>query len=534
MKSRSKNKFLCGIVVFVLMVVLPASGGQGAGRISNIEQGISNLEGKEKKEEKESQAEKDKPEAGETAKEKPKKRRVIEFDFEKAGLEKTAAEQMKYFLQVPALVRKINVAGKKGRPGKAPRKKIAALLVKAAAIAADDSQKEYLKNLAGGIISENFSDSASKWLAQPEQKVDIIIRSKKRKKKRRLEVYILWYRPEVGGGTKARAVAKSGEGSEKVSSGVENSPQRASFFPNSSIKKYTAILDKLLDNIPINETLAPVNSAAVNPIVVVDVIFAPVVSGYALVYPGISAEGAPGKFKTLIFRNRLEAYFKKSVLPLAARALTPKWAKAVDFDSYLSNRMMHRLSHYLGPVLVETGDDEIVTVKSKLKDVFFLLEELRADTAAIAGTSVLLEEELITPEQEKGIYSTHLVSLLALLLSDPGKDITKCAILQVNQLLKKGGIIFDLNSKKLEIEPKLYGGALKRLMLTAAQVELSGDYAEAKLFIDGKGSSPGNELSEVLKNLEKKPRRVRRVRKRRKKAAAPVSKETSPEKKENK
>ncbi|MCI0470927.1 MAG: hypothetical protein L0Y73_04655, partial [Candidatus Aminicenantes bacterium] len=352
------------------------------------------------------------------------------------------------------------------------KEKITGLLKKAAGIALDALQKEYLEALAAAIDSGNFSASRSQWLKQTAHKVDIILAYRPANKSQKYEVYVLLQHEE----STAAAV------------------------------KYMSVLDKMLENIGPREQLAPLDVSVISPIIAADVIFPLKPANYVFVFPGDLAEGDEKRFKIVFFRNVLEAYFKKNVIPLAARTMMKNWADLVDFNSYLSNMIMHRAAHYLGPIFLFQDSDAVTPVKNKLKDLFRCIEEVRAESAALYNTSVLIAEKIITKEQEKNIYAAYLAWLITRFTTNPRSKSTLPALIQLNHHIDNGAIVFDLNTKKLKIEREQLGNSAKKLMQQTAQIENSGNYQEAEKLVAGRLAAVSNELNEVLKNLEKKPR----------------------------
>lgn len=398
----------------------------------------------------------------------------VKFDFGKSTLDDKSKEQLKYFLQVPPLIKKINAWEGPARSIKVFKRRIAKLLKKAADISTDTPQKDYLNALSADVKTNNFSTSSSRWLNLSDHKVDIIVKVKSQKKPQKLEIFILLKHPEY----------------------------------TKTAEKYTSILDKMMENIPLRERLGRIDASVISPIIVADVAFTSNPNQFVSVFPDTYAKDKVDKFKIVIFSNILESYFKKFLEPLAGQIFTKKWAERVDFNSYLSNIIMHRVSHYSGPIFINQKSDKVVLIKDRLKDLFYYVEEIRAEAAAICNTQVLIDAKLITEEQEKNIYSTYVTSLIGNLITNPESKTARNALTQFNHYIKSGGIIFDLNTNKLKIDKEQFGTSARRLMLQAAQLEVTGNYEEAQQLIDGKLASPSDELKKLLKNLTKRPRKA--------------------------
>ncbi len=102
------------------------------------------------------------------------------------------------------------------------------------------------------------------------------------------------------------------------------------------------------------------------------------------------------------------------------------------------------------------------------------------------------------------IYITHIITLLEKLRNEPEKEINKAYLIQFNYLLKNGGIVFNINNRKLLINSKKIKNAIKELMLKVIEIENRGSISNAEKLINSYGSIP-NELKEITKMLKKIP-----------------------------
>ena len=177
--------------------------------------------------------------------------------------------------------------------------------------------------------------------------------------------------------------------------------------------------------------------------------------------------------------------------------------------------MLHRLSHYFGPIFVDRQEDTVVLIKDKLKDVFFYLEEVRAEAMAIFSVQALVEDKLLNEDQDKNIYATYLASLFKRISADPKSKTGTTALIQFNQHLKNGAVTYDLNSKKMKMDTKQMEKSAKRLVMSTTKGEKSASYEDAQRLINGSMASPSDELKELYMNLKKnkKTRKVRRMKK---------------------
>ncbi len=396
----------------------------------------------------------------------------IALEYEKTALDDAAKDQLKIFLRVLPWLEKINNWQGPPRKLKIFRRRIARLLKMAAAISTDSQQKDYLNALADDISKNRFVSSPAQWLKQTNPKVDIILKQETGKNRPKLEVFILINHPEL----------------------------------TRQAQKYIAVLDKMLDNLPKQVQSPSLDAAKVAPVLAADVAFSSQADKFLLVFPDAMKQSAGQDFKIIFFKNLLEAYSTQILKPLAEKVLAGKKAESIDAYAPFSNLLMHRLSHYLGPVFVAKQTDTPILVQRELKDLFASVEEIRADAAALYNISVLVNEKLFTEEQSRSLYLTYTIFLLAKLRASPVTAASSPDLILFNYFIKNGAFTFDINEKKLNIEVEKFKKAVKKLVVKVTQLESLGDYAGAKDFITmGKFSSASEELKILLKKVYKVP-----------------------------
>jgi len=168
------------------------------------------------------------------------------------------------------------------------------------------------------------------------------------------------------------------------------------------------------------------------------------------------------RFKIVIFKNVTDAYFNCILKPIQQKLLASEDA---DPDSYLSNIVLHRIVHHLGPVVhphsIVIGKLFISEVLTR--DTFTFIEELKADVFSMYATPILIAKGLIPHDKESSIYSAHLLKLLnQLRVISQGKQ-DKAAVVQLNFLLGKGAIFFNRDTRKISINVPVFSSSMKEL-----------------------------------------------------------------------
>jgi hypothetical protein len=223
----------------------------------------------------------------------------------------------------------------------------------------------------------------------------------------------------------------------------------------------------------------------------------------SIVYPGpemISLYNYPIRaYKIVIFKNRTDAYVD-SVLKLIGTRIIGEAAAIpasadVDSESYLSNLVMHRISHHFGRVFLimpkkdkpsaadekDDADDnttvakgvpeekEIKLFSDLVKDNFPLIEDIKTDVVSIYNVSYLKKEGSILPGDEIVMYNTYLASLLDRLRRNPNDPSGKSALIQFNYLLKEGAVVFNITTKKLSVQAAVFVDAVEEFAKVALE-----------------------------------------------------------------
>ena len=165
------------------------------------------------------------------------------------------------------------------------------------------------------------------------------------------------------------------------------------------------------------------------------------------------------------------------------------------------------------------------TIPEILKDLFPIIEAVKSQMIALHNTSVLIKNGLISEDKDINIYTTYLVLLIDQLRKRPEEvDIHKpgkiyfwdtllrddksenflSALIQFNFLLQQEGIIFNINSRKIDVDPLKFKDAVKKLTGEVLRLLGNATYSTAKRFIDQKVVFPP-QLKEILISIEEVP-----------------------------
>ena len=383
---------------------------------------------------------------------------IVKRDFDVSiDWAESAKKQLQIFKRICKLV---GDAGKTVSPGSMPDKlktELISLLQQAAVFSTGKSQLNYLHRLVKNFKNNRFTSPFYVHSLHEEDRLDIIFVSSSDNKK--LVVYVLVTKPD--------ATRFAGDSLRIGLELAENYPaktkQSGLFFPENSLIRVCNVycasqVDRMVLNIPL-----------------------------------ISDRSRKNQFELILLEDVIRGYYDAHVRPLGESILDAGWRAKINFQAYYTALLLHRISHFYGPVEVTIQKTQL-PVNERLKDLLYVFEEIRADTAFLANLSLWENQEPAIKKQE--VFTTFLVALIDRLKFDFKGKSTLPYLIEFNYLMKQGGCFYDLNQRSLSVDIKKFSTAVKMLLTRSLQVLQQGNFKEAESFI-----KPYSKTSKVLKEL---------------------------------
>jgi hypothetical protein len=206
--------------------------------------------------------------------------------------------------------------------------------------------------------------------------------------------------------------------------------------------------------------------------------------------------------KKQIYKNVLEAKFDTILQPIAGLFLSKKDQPLVTREAFVTNTLLHELSHTLGLDYV-TGKKEL-TVRKALQERYSTIEEAKADVVGIYNMQYLKAHEIFTDEETEENYATYLASIFRAVRFGAEEAHGKGTAVQLNFLMKEGGIAFDAKKGEFSVHAKKFEPAVTKLAKELLEIEGTGDYARAGSLLEhyGRLDAP---IREALKRTEAVP-----------------------------
>ncbi|HEY7473873.1 MAG TPA: hypothetical protein VH679_02610 [Vicinamibacterales bacterium] len=244
---------------------------------------------------------------------------------------------------------------------------------------------------------------------------------------------------------------------------------------------FSAELQALEDNLPIDARYRSPKLGALSPIRVVNVVFSAGdgnrgVQTAAFNLPNddrvIREKGA----KRVMLKNVQEAKFTKVLQPIAAVALPAADRANVSFDAFFTHILMHELMHGLGPHVIQPGG---TAVRHALKDTYAAIEEAKADISGLWALQRLADKGVVSKDIARTMYTTFLASTFRSIRFGINEAHGKGIALQLNYLLDRGGFVVNPDGTFAVVDGKIQSGveSLTRDLMT---IQAEGNYTAAQ------------------------------------------------------
>ncbi len=189
--------------------------------------------------------------------------------------------------------------------------------------------------------------------------------------------------------------------------------------------------------------------------------------------------------KKQIYKNVLEAKFETILGPIAALFLPKKSLPLVSREAFVTNVLLHELSHTLGLDYVAGKPDQ--TVRKALKERYSAIEEAKADVVGIYNLQYLRQQEIFTDEEVEENYATYLAGIFRSIRFGAEEAHGQGTAVQLNYLLREGGIEHDPKKGEFTVHPRKFEPALAKLARELLEIEGTGDYARAGALLENFG-----------------------------------------------
>ncbi|MBU8900425.1 hypothetical protein DRW03_06590 [Corallococcus sp. H22C18031201] len=273
------------------------------------------------------------------------------------------------------------------------------------------------------------------------------------------------------------------------------------------LTKFSAELQELENNLPIDARLRNPKLGALAPIRVINSLYSSGdgnrgVQTAAFNLPNDERVAAEKGTKRVMLKNVQEAKFQRVLVPIAKVALTEKERKDVAFDAFFTHILMHELMHGLGPHNIVVGGKE-TTVRQALQVASSAIEEAKADISGLWALQRLVDKGVIEKSMSRTMYTTFLASAFRSIRFGVDEAHGKGIALQLNHFLDTGAVKVNADGTFSVVADKMPESvtALTRQLM---ELQASGDRVAAEALLAKQGVVRP-EVQRVLAKLKNVP-----------------------------
>jgi len=351
-------------------------------------------------------------------------------------------------------------------------------LAEAAALVDSPSLRRYLSLRSEALLRGDYFASDLAWLDVKGNALDVVIGP------------IETYDDELMG------LKASYEGAALVKDAKESR----------SLQVYKENLEGMAKALPVEDRFKQSNTGGGNVLEVVNVVrfsgdFNAGIKTVAASLPNdervIQEKGA----KKQIYKNVLEAKFDTILQPIARLFLREKDRELVTREAFVTNVLLHELSHTLGVDYVVGKKD--LTVRKALQERYSAIEEAKADVVGIFNMQYLVAQEIFSEEEAESNRATYLAGIFRSVRFGTADAHGRGNALQLNYLLGAGGIELDAKKGEFSLNSRKFDAAIASLAKELLEIEGTGDYDRAGELLKKNG-----ELSPAVRDALAKTREV--------------------------
>jgi len=193
--------------------------------------------------------------------------------------------------------------------------------------------------------------------------------------------------------------------------------------------------------------------------------------------------------KKIFFRNFMDARVEQVILPIASRLLREDQAKLATPRGYLTDTIMHEISHGLGPAFARTASGR-QDIRASIGPAYAGLEESKADIVGLFGLDWLARHGHFPKEQMPECYVSQLAGIFRTVRFGVAEAHGRAEIMEFNFLVERGAVKFDPATARYAVDIALMPDAIAALARELLEQEATGDRARTEKWFARYGQLP--------------------------------------------
>lgn len=207
--------------------------------------------------------------------------------------------------------------------------------------------------------------------------------------------------------------------------------------------------------------------------------------------------------KKIFFKNFMDARVDYVILPIAQRLMRSDQAGLASAEGYLTDTLMHEISHGLGPVFSRTAAGR-QDIRAAIGPRSSALEEAKADIVGLFGLKWLVDRGEYPKTKLEACYASAVAGMLRTVRFSIAEAHGQAEIMEFNFFSEKGIISLDASSGRYAIDFAPMPAAIAALAKELLEQEATGDRARVEAWFTKYGKMPAG-LAESLERVRDVP-----------------------------
>jgi hypothetical protein len=329
-------------------------------------------------------------------------------------------------------------------------------LREAAALSDDSAFAKFLRLRADALLTDNYFASDIAWLDLQNPKFDVIFAP--------YETYL-----------DSLLGVKTSYGASVLIRNEEESKKLAVF------QKY---VPDLQESLPLSPGDLPSKRGKQSPMEVMDSPYraGDLLHGYQAVADNLPNDPRIHEqkgSKKIFWKNFMDARVNYIILPLAKRVMKPDQAAMASGEGYLTDTLMHEISHGLGPAFARTAKGK-VDIREAIGPQYAGLEEAKADVVGEVGMKWLVDHGAFPKEKQNMVYASYVAGIFRTVRFGIAEAHGAAEMMEFNYLVQEGAVFRDRATGLYGINFDRMPASIAALARELLQQEATGDRARTE------------------------------------------------------
>ena len=202
--------------------------------------------------------------------------------------------------------------------------------------------------------------------------------------------------------------------------------------------------------------------------------------------------------KKIFWKNFMDARVNYIILPLAQRVMRPDQAAMATGDGYLTETILHEISHGLGPAYAHTAQGK-VDINEAIGPAYSALEESKADVVGAFCEKWLVDHNAVPKEKLHDVYASYVAGIFRTVRFGVAEAHGEGQIMQFNYYTEQGAIHRDSSTGLYELDFSKMPAAIASLAKELLEQEATGNRARTETWYKKYGTMPPELAAQLAK-----------------------------------